>query len=387
MLPLHKEAQGAQKAASSHAGLWYDRFFNQYDHDCKVGDDGKTSWIKKTVASSIGDDKKLKSFAKRQQALLEACGGQSLVMRADWHFVTGLGNNHPVENGFAWHHTLGVPYLTGAAVKGMVRAWCEVWVKGFDEEKIKQWFGDTEQSGELIFFDAVPTVPVKLKADIMTPHYGDWYAKGDEPPKRDGSNVPADWHDPVPIPFLVVDKGASFQFAVAKRAGSKIDLSEVIGALSDALQWLGAGAKTAVGYGRFSEDQQAKTKREKQMREKQRQKEEKLKDQQIHARAQSDGLTGVALDAFIFIEKLEGVSVSDRKKIWLQEGELLLERLQDCDNPDEKTKAVSIMLEQCERFDPGIVADPDKRKGKKQKPAYKENAIKMVKSLLALSKG
>ncbi len=266
MLPLHCEAKDAQKGKGFHAGLWYDRFFNQYDHDCKVGDDSKINWIK-TVAGETGDTEKLQAFAERQQALLEACGGQSLVMSTDWHFVTGMGNNHPVENGFAWHHTLGVPYLTGAAVKGLVRAWCEVWQE-FDEDRMKQWFGDTEQSGELIFFDAVPTAPVKLKADIMTPHYGDWYAKGDEPPMRDGSNVPADWHDPNPIPFLVVDKGASFQFAVSKRAGSDIDLSEATKALTDALQWLGAGAKTAAGYGRFGEDQQAKAKREKQMRAK-----------------------------------------------------------------------------------------------------------------------
>ena len=248
MLPLYKGAQGVQKGEGFHAGLWYDRFFDQYDKDCKVADAGKSNWIK-TVAGSTGDGKKLDAFAARQEALLEACGGQSLVMSNDWHFVTGMGNNHPVENGFSWHHTLGVPYLTGAAVKGMVRAWCEVW-EGFDEATLKQWFGDTKKSGELIFFDAVPIAPVQLKADIMTPHYGDWYAKGDDAPKRDGSNVPADWHDPVPVPFLVVDK-ASFQFAVAKRLGSAIDLSEVTKALTDALEWLGAGAKTAAGYGRM----------------------------------------------------------------------------------------------------------------------------------------
>jgi CRISPR-associated protein Cmr6 len=32
-----------------------------------------------------------------------------------------------VENGFLWHPTLGVPYLPGAAVKGLVRAYVEHW--------------------------------------------------------------------------------------------------------------------------------------------------------------------------------------------------------------------------------------------------------------------
>jgi CRISPR-associated protein Cmr6 len=409
MLPLHKDAQGAKKDKDFHAGLWYERFFNGFLEGAKKPDENnkkekdewaknKSDWIKSITAAPTGKMELLEAAVQRQVSIVQAYGGTTLVMNTDWHFVTGLGNNHPVENGFAWHHTLGVPYLTGAAVKGLLRGYCEVWLgwkvsreekekcpEKQDDKRLKQWFGDTEQSGGLIFFDALPTRPVQLKADIMTPHYGDWYAKGNEASRQDGSNVPADWHDPNPIPFLVVDKGQPFQFAVARRKGYEIALNDVIDTLAEALQRIGAGAKTAAGYGCFSEDMQAKTTREKEMREKQRQKEEQLKDQQMHERAQSEGLTGVALDAFVFVEKLEGVS--DKKRRWLQEGELLLERLQDCENPDEKAKAVSIMLEQCERFDPGIVANPDKRKGKKQKPAYKDNAIKMVKALLALSKG
>jgi len=266
VLPLYEGAKQARKQPDSHAGLWYDRFFNQYDKDWSVGDSGKINWIKTVTSSPVGQETQLEEGCLRQRLVCESQGGTSMVMSSQWHFVAGMGNNHPVENGFAWHHTLGVPYLTSAAVKGMLRAWCEVW-QGFDAEKIKQWFGDTEQSGEVLFFDALPTKPVQLKADIMTPHYGDWYAKGDEAPKRDGSNVPADWHDPVPIPFLVVDKGQSFQFCLAKRAGSKVNLADVSQALTDALQWLGAGAKTAVGYGRFEEDAQEKMRREKQMKE------------------------------------------------------------------------------------------------------------------------
>ncbi len=266
MLPLHRDTQqyASEKTApdSAHAGLWYDRFFNAFLKGAKKPDEknkqeknawaeGKSRWISSN-SKKVGDVKKLRAFVMRQQALLEAYGGQALIMSNDWHFVTGLGNNHPVENGFAWHHTLGVPYLAGAAVKGLVRAWCEVW-EGFDETKIRQWFGDTEQSGELIFFDAVPTAPVKLKADIMTPHYDKWYAEGESRPDQPDT-TPADWHDPSPIPFLVVDKGARFRFAVARRTGSAIDMEQVSEALMNTLQYLGAGAKTSAGYGRMSED-------------------------------------------------------------------------------------------------------------------------------------
>jgi len=282
-LPLHKDAQKFNNVENcpenAHAGLWYDRFFNCYDAKWEVlADDekakskvrGKKAWC--NSVGKVGDDGQLKDLSERQQALCKALDGKSVVMATDWHFVTGMGNNHPVENGFAWHPTLGVPYLTGAAVKGMVKAWCESW-KGWkptkqereenpaleNDPRLKEWFGDADQSGELIFFDAVPTAPVKLKADIMTPHYRDWYAKGAEPPKKDGTNVPADWHDPNPIPFLVVDKGATFQFSFTKRMNSDIELGDVRKALTQALEWIGAGAKTAAGYGRFitEEEKQA----------------------------------------------------------------------------------------------------------------------------------
>ena len=44
------------------------------------------------------------------------------VFTTDGRFVTGTGRSHSVENGFAWHPTLGTPYLSGSSVKGMIRA-------------------------------------------------------------------------------------------------------------------------------------------------------------------------------------------------------------------------------------------------------------------------
>ena len=36
-------------------------------------------------------------------------------------FTTGLGNEHPLENGFAFLSPYGVPYLPGSGVKGVLR--------------------------------------------------------------------------------------------------------------------------------------------------------------------------------------------------------------------------------------------------------------------------
>jgi CRISPR-associated protein Cmr6 len=289
-MPLYRGFSHPGKYLSGgHAGLWYDRFFNKYDDYWSVPDGGKIEWIETVTLSLLGGEK-VSQFCGRQTILVDSLGGKSIIAKTSWHFVTGLGNNHPVENGFAWHPTLGVPYLTGAAVKGLLRAWCEVWSDTFlknGEDKadtLRRWFGPSLDElkpkkgssikkqnpavGELIFFDALPTGPVVLKADVMTPHMGKWYEKGGEKPKPDGSNggenpepdgsnVPADWHSPKPVPFLVVAPGQAFQFSVAARPGSAIIVDDVVKELESALAFLGAGAKTAVGYGSMRRDPEA----------------------------------------------------------------------------------------------------------------------------------
>ncbi|MCZ7635035.1 MAG: type III-B CRISPR module RAMP protein Cmr6 [Verrucomicrobia bacterium] len=77
----------------------------------------------------------------------------------------------------------------------------------------------------------------------MTPHYGAYYA---------GKGPPADWLSPNPIPFLTVAPDQLFQFVLAPASrAAQLDCTTAAQWLTDALAWLGAGAKTAVGYGRF----------------------------------------------------------------------------------------------------------------------------------------
>jgi len=201
------------------------------------------------TGGATGDPKLIIEAIKRRSNLLQRCGGLSLNFRTVGPFVTGLGRNHPVENGFAWHHILGVPYLPGSSVKGMIRAWATSW-RSVDEETVDRIFGPRESSsptiGTVIFLDAFPVKEVQLKGDIMTPHYGPYY-QGDE--------TPSDWHNPIPIPFLVVDTGQEFQFGLMPRHFEKEndieDCKSVSVWLIEALKNIGAGAKTSVGYGRF----------------------------------------------------------------------------------------------------------------------------------------
>lgn len=272
--PFYKFADGASHPQAMHqhanVGLWFTRFYNAFERDWQVGDEGKRGWIEK-VQGPKGNKLALEQSAVRLDALGKALGAEVADFKTDWHFATGMGLNHPVENGFTWHHTLGVPYLPASGVKGMLRGWVEAWMEhDSDDSKkrcINHWFGAsagegelTEGAGNLLFFDALPLGVVNLGCDIMTPHMGEWYAKGGEIKSEAdyAKKAPADWHSPVPVPFLVV-KQAEFKFMIAPRltgnaqmdAQSRLDAKAAMTELAQALEWIGAGAKTAAGYGRM----------------------------------------------------------------------------------------------------------------------------------------
>lgn len=63
--------------------------------------------------------------------------------------------------------------------------------------------------------------------------------------------VPGDWLSPNPIPFLVVNAGVHFLLALIPRRPLPGTLDQAETWLTEALVWAGAGAKGAVGYGRF----------------------------------------------------------------------------------------------------------------------------------------
>ena len=281
-------------AQDANRGLIWARFFEGYTSDFSGFLDIKEKKERGTEAQS-GKSDFVKRFngtpnysdvlVKKNSSLVLALGGEIAYYQTQGRFVTGMGNDHPTENGFTWHPTLGVPYLPASSVKGLVRSWLE-WQwgeqalkKDGDAQKrnqLLQWFGSEhkdpreqiadQQAGWFIFFDALPTSPVQLVADVMTPHYGKWYENGgDEKENTKADTVPADWHSPVPVTFLTVKKGATFQFGIAVRSGlnekdqitAKAALPNVMAVLQDALGWAGAGAKTATGYGRMEVDEKA----------------------------------------------------------------------------------------------------------------------------------
>jgi CRISPR-associated protein Cmr6 len=192
----------------------------------------------------------------------------------DWRLIVGLGNESVYEVSMTLHHIYGIPYIPGQAIKGVLRNFIinevfgEVEVDG--EKKLdlenaekralecpvfQKIFGTQERVGHVIFFDAFPTSEPTIKPDIMNVHYPDYYKEGSNTP-------PADYQNPIPIPFLTV-KNTDFEFIIGVKKKYK-DEEVTIGDkkenildvtktwLNKALKQHGIGAKTAVGYGYFS---------------------------------------------------------------------------------------------------------------------------------------
>ncbi|MFN3920543.1 MAG: type III-B CRISPR module RAMP protein Cmr6 [Methylohalobius sp.] len=224
----------------------------------------------------------------------------SLEATAIAPFTTGLGNEHPLENGFAFLWPYGLPYLPGSGVKGVVRRAAQELAQGMWEDdrgwkKLDQphyrieygsgknrlelsvldvLFGREPPEGDpnavrgtLSFWDVIPQIKGdSLMVEIMTPHQSHYYQQKRDRKSGD-STSPHDSGQPNPISFLTVPPGSGFTFYVvcdtqhlARLTREKLDgapnlladdrwkkLTEA--AFEHAFEWLGFGAKTAVGYG------------------------------------------------------------------------------------------------------------------------------------------
>ncbi len=255
LLPLTKAKQHTKADTAGNQGLYFNKFFDQWHNDfSKViepspkSPGGKSVWLNKFKKINVSN-----CHASRIKELTDKLGGATCEYTSTGPFITGMGLSHPVENGFLWHHTLGVPYLPGSSVKGMIRAWAEHWLEE-DRADIGRIFGRNDKAGggaaagNIIVFDALPVEALELYVEVITPHDGGWRIA----PNPTEADAPSDWKSPKPIPFLALKEGAKFQFALAARKGAKDDdLEKAWGYLEQALEWIGAGAKTAGGFGRF----------------------------------------------------------------------------------------------------------------------------------------
>ena len=244
-----------------------------------------------------------------------------LKLKTGYHLAVGLGLPSFFENGLTLHHIYGTPYIPGSSVKGLARFTFLTKVfnifpfdglnevpslrlkneeepfkelakidkalvesKDFEElhEKVKELlvedtpiealekfyylfkdlFGTQSYRGRVIFVDAFAT-EWKFKVDIMNPHYQEYYQSESDQRKNkeEGLYLVGDWHNPTPIFFLTVDKGAlfSFLYKVEKPKfnlkGEEVDLKKLVEELlKEGLSLLGIGGKKGKGYGWFEKE-------------------------------------------------------------------------------------------------------------------------------------
>lgn len=224
-----------------------------YDREC-------AAVLKDLCPLPVTSQKVLAALRARQQALHAHHGPHGLRISASSTapFATGLGNEHPIENGFAFLTPYGLPYLAGSGVKGVLRRAMQELrddgEEGFTEAAIDALFGpekidkpEDARRGALDFWDVFPSpTGGKLVVEIMTPHYGEYYR---------GKQSPHDSGAPVPVSFLAVPAGSAFDFHVVCHAtrlpaGLRDTWKNLIQqAFTHAFEWVGFGAKTSVGYG------------------------------------------------------------------------------------------------------------------------------------------
>jgi CRISPR-associated protein Cmr6 len=254
-------ADGFKDAAPGHV---FQLYLPMWRQDWSLDKHAKSEAARRATHIPKGVQELGAALRDRQQALASTCGAFTRKAVSTSPFATGLGNEHPIENGFAFLTPYGLPYLAGSGIKGVLRkAMQELGHEGvadFDNATITALFGvekvdkpEDARRGALDVWDCYPLAAGdKLVVEIMTPHYGGYYQNGE---------TPHDAGQPIPVPFLAVPAGASFDFHVichegrlpAHLRGARWQ-ALLNAAFDHAFDWLGFGAKTSVGYGAMVED-------------------------------------------------------------------------------------------------------------------------------------
>jgi CRISPR-associated protein Cmr6 len=311
-------------------------FFKGWSAGWRLDEKGKHEGLRETLKLDAKTQQMLRALVVRQVSQAQNLSHDHWQISAisEAPFMTGVGMEHPLENGFAFLNPYGLPYLPGSGVKGVLRRAAEElalendqesgwdplavwWLFGFDtnstylsnvaggplDDESRQQQARYRQQiprltkhpglapfieatlcgreaatyrdqpdlflehllgnrafrqaidlrGAFCFWDVLPE-PANgcLGVDILTPHQTNYYQ---------GKTAPNDCGQPVPNQFLVLPAGSRFLFHVQCREESLPDYltqrwrSLLAVAFAHAFDWLGFGAKTAVGYGQMIPDQ------------------------------------------------------------------------------------------------------------------------------------
>jgi len=253
---------------SGNFGLWYNKFIPVIDNNYKFCDKGGNAGNAHIFYKNQYDfyKKQINTFLeqkhKEQKEYMIANSNCydliEITATTKTPLITGIGQAHPTEVGITLDYNLGIPYIPASTIKGLLRFTTTIQslndiyknkeVKPYiiddtDIQEVKYYFGWQENSGNIIILDAYPKEVPDLDIDIMNPHYSKYY-QDDEPP--------ADYLEPTPIKFLVVKPGTLFIFRILVYKDNN-EIKNLKDILIKTITEEGIGAKTAIGYGLFTD--------------------------------------------------------------------------------------------------------------------------------------
>jgi len=210
---------------------------------------------------------------------------ESEILKLNWRLIINLGAASIYETSLLFHRNYSIPYIPGGAVKGVTRHWAvlkfaervqelkdlsyrdaidrvnkalengkdlRIDADGVRFSQLIEIFGTQNKKGKVIFFDALPFIDQNkdlVALDIINVHYKPYYEASERELKENIEKAPGDWHDPIPIFSLTVERETKFRFALASRNEDLVKKAKKL--LKEALENIGIGAKTSAGYGYF----------------------------------------------------------------------------------------------------------------------------------------
>jgi CRISPR-associated protein Cmr6 len=430
-------------------------YFPVWEDNWRKADGEKTKALKKVTSLPESSRKLAENLQKRQQAVAQQNPQLAYFpAKSTSPFMTGMGNEHPLENGFAFLNPYGLPYLPGSSVKGVLRTAAEQlalglygdtcgwnmlsvwWLFGFeasgsmfqgksyqidvldDEAQLRQqayqsWLENSDydqdtlnslinavvekkdrkkyldqpqnflidlmtkkalretlsNQGALSFWDVYPQSK-NLNVGILTPHHGGYF---------NGRNAPHDSEQPIPNVFLTIPPKSHFDFYCTCASARLPEALQqnwhnlIEKAFEYAFEWLGFGAKTAVGYGQMSMDKdtlQTWLEDKKQIQQK----------QELEKR-----LAEYSPMAQDFMRQMTTGKWLEDKNAFLRDSDIdnYLKKLSE--TPDKSV--IEYLIELLDKHYQGLLLNPDKVKGKKQEYVFGEKQRKWAHDLNVLKIG
>jgi CRISPR-associated protein Cmr6 len=262
IVPMRRKAL-SELSCCDHAGLLLDRGFDTWakeaDVQRNIKQHNEAAHELHKQAANISKHRFYKQAYERWQNQQIQNGNNSQVWfgKLENRMFLGMGISNPIESGITLHHTYGVPYIPGSAIKGVLHHYAEG--LGLSETERNILFGEeasatkkehTGSAGYIIYNDAwwIPEGKA-LAPEMITVHAPKYYASK-------GSDAPhPDFESPNPNPQIAIQ--GSFMFSVE---GEENWANYAIKLLSQCMKDKGIGGKTASGYGYFLENENAKKK-------------------------------------------------------------------------------------------------------------------------------